>query len=82
MYSHYVIVHDWAVEEAEGVNILGATHTYEDAKAIFDKHRLDELHFAEEHGYDIDTDENDKFDAGVIGEWRMEHTTLYIQGVI
>jgi hypothetical protein len=82
MYTHYVVVHDWAVEEDEGVTILGVTHTYEDAKAIFNKHRLDELHFAEEHEYDIETDENDRFDAGVMGYWRTEHTTLYIQGVM
>ena len=82
MYNHYVVVHDWAVEEDEGVTILGVTHFYEDAKAIFDKYRLDELHFAEENGYDIDTDEKDRFDAGVMGYWRTEHTTLYIQGVI
>lgn len=82
MYHHYVIVHDWAVEEEEGVSILGVVHTYNEARRIFDRKRRDELQYAEENGYDIDTDKDDKFDAGVMGEWRMEHTTLYIQGVI
>lgn len=82
MYHHYVVVHDWAVEEEEGVSILGVTHSYEEAKEIFDKERQYELRYAEEHCYDIDTDSDDTFDSGIMGEWRMEHTTLYIQGVL
>ncbi len=41
--KHYVVVLDWATEDDEAVAILGVTHTYEEAKAIFDKQRIEEM---------------------------------------
>lgn len=82
MYSHYVVVLDWATEDDEAVAILGVTHTYEEAKEIFDKQLAEEKQYAEECKYEVNQEDASTFDAGRMGYWRMEHTTLYIQGVI
>lgn len=81
MYSHYVVVLDWATEDTEDVAILGVTHTYEEAKEIFDKQLVEEKRLAEEYDYAIETEDATIFDAGRMGYWRDNHTTLYIQGV-
>lgn len=81
MYSHYVIVLDWATEDDEAIAILGVTHTYEDAKEIFDKQLVEEKQYVEERGYDVNHEDATTFDAGKMGCWRDNHTTLYIQGV-
>lgn len=81
MYSHYVIVLDWAVEDDEAVTILGVTHTLEDAKRIFNENLPEQKGYTEEHGYEVYTDTDVMYEAGVSGEWRTEHTALYIQGV-
>lgn len=81
MYSHYVVVLDWAAEYEDAVVILGVTHTYEEAKEIYNKYLLEEKEFAETHGYMIETEDVTTFSAGIMGFWRDNHTTLYIQGV-
>lgn len=81
MYKHYVVVLDWAVEDDEGVSILGVTHTLEEAKEIFAANLPEQKGYTEEYGYEVYTDTDTEYDAGVSGEWRMEHTALYIQGV-
>lgn len=82
MYSHYVVVLDWAVEDDEAVTILGVTHTFEDAKKIFDEYLPEQKGYTEEYGYEVYTDEDAIYEAGISGEWRTEHTALYIQGVM
>lgn len=81
MYSHYVIVLDWATEEDEGVQILGVAHTLDDAEKIFNEQIVEEKRFAEENGYSIEEDTRHAFSAGIVGYWRDNHTTLYIQGM-
>lgn len=80
--KHYVIVLDWAVEDDEAVAILGVTHTLEDAKKIFNENLPEQKGYTEEYGYEVYEDTDVKYEAGVSGEWRMEHVALYIQGVI
>lgn len=81
MYSHYVVVLDWATEEDEGVQIFGVSHTLDDAEKIFNEQVVEERKFAEENGYSIEDDIKHVFSAGIMGYWRDNHTTLYIQGV-
>lgn len=81
MYSHYVIVLDWAVEDDERVEILGVAHTLEDAKKIFNENLFEQREYTEEYGYKVYTDTDVMYEAGVSGEWRIEHTALYIEGV-
>ena len=81
MYSHYVVVLDWADRFGRGVDILGVTHTYEEAKEIYDKHLVDEKECAKENDYTVETEDATTFDAGIFGEWDLNHITLYIQGV-
>lgn len=82
MYSHYVVVLDWAVEDDEAVTILGVTHTLEDAKKIFNENLPEQKGYTDEYGYEVYTDTDVMYEAGVSGEWRKEHIALYIQGVI
>lgn len=79
--KHYVVILDWAANDAEGVNILGVTHTFDDAKEIFNQHIEEEKQLAEDYGYDIETDDEAEFDAGIMGSWYTDHTTLYIKEV-
>lgn len=81
MYSHYVVVLDWATEDDSAISIIGVAHTYEEAKEIFNKQLVEEKQYAEEFEYDINQEDESTFDAGRMGYWRIEHTTLYIQGV-
>ena len=81
MYKHYVIVLDWATEDDSDVQILGVANTLDDAKEIFEEHLAEEKKIAEENGYEIDTENGAIFDAGIMGYWRDNHITLYIQGV-
>ncbi len=82
MYSHYVIVLDWATEDDAAVDIVGVFHTLDDAKEKFEKYVVEEKQLARDNGYDIETDNGQIFDAGIMGYWRNNHITLYIQGVI
>ena len=78
--EHYVVILDWATNDAESVEILGVFHTFEDAEKIF-KVNLDyERKLAEEKGYKVEECFNN-FEAYAEGYYTAEHTKLYIQGV-
>ena len=81
MYSHYVIVLDWATEDDSNVHILGVAHTLDDAEKIFNEYIKEQKEIAEENGYEIDDDTKHMFSAGIMGFWRDNHIELYIQGV-
>lgn len=82
MYSHYVVVLDWAENDAEGVDIIAIKHTIEEAKEIFNVKLAEEKMYATERGYEIYNETDTSFDAGESGYYAACHTTLYIQGVI
>lgn len=79
--KHYVVALDWAANDERGVEILGVGDTYEEAKEIFNKHIVEERQNAEDEGYEIVTDTESEFDAGVMGYWNEDHATLYIKEV-
>ena len=79
--KHYVVVLDWAVEDDEGVSILGVTHTLEEAKAIFNANLPEQRGYTEDGGYFVYEDTDVRYEAGVSGYWRTEHIALYIQEV-
>lgn len=81
MYSHYVIVLDWATEDDGDVQLMGIAHTLDDAKEIFSGYVDGEREFTVEKEYDIIEDNEMILDAGIMGYWRDNHITLYIQGV-
>lgn len=81
MYSHYVIVLDWATEDDGDVQLMGIAHTLDDAKEIFSRCVDGERELAVEKGYNIIEDNEMILDAGIMGYWRDNHITLYIQGV-
>jgi hypothetical protein len=79
--KHYVILSDWAVNDAEGVDITAVAHTLEEAKAIFAEKVVDEKKYAEENGWEIFEDTDVEFDAGEEGFYAAEHAHFYIQEV-
>lgn len=81
MYSHYVIVLDWATEYDASVDIVGVFHTLADAKEKFEKYVIEEKQIARDNGYVVNEENGVMFDAGIMGYWRDNHITLYIQGV-
>ena len=82
MYSHYVVVLDWATEDDASIDILGVEHTLGDAKKVFAKYVAEEKQIAKDNGYSVEEENGVMFDAGIMGYWRDNHITLYIQGVI
>ena len=81
MYSHYVVVLDWALENDSEVEIRGVAHTLDDAEIIFDRLVKGEKRLAAENKYTIEEDTKHVFSAGIMGSWRDNHIELYIQGV-
>lgn len=80
MYSHYVVLIDWATEDDADVQVLGIAHTYDDAKIILNKYVEEERGLAAENGYEVIEDNEWVFEAGIMGYWRDNHIALYIQG--
>lgn len=79
--KHYVILCDWAMNDAEGVDITAVAHTLEEAKAIFAEKVVDEKKYAEENSWEIFEDTDVVFDAGEEGYYAAEHAHFYIQEV-
>ena len=80
--KHYVVVLDWAVEDDEGVVILGVTHTLEEAQQIFNGNLPEQRGYTEQYEYEVYEDTDFRYEAGVSGHWRTEHVALYIQEVM
>ena len=78
--EHYVVILDWATNDAESVEILGVCHTFEEAEELYKTHLDYERKLAEERGYKVDEDFS-SFEAYEEGYYMAEHTHLYIQGV-
>ena len=76
--KHYVILCDWAANDAEDVSITAVAHTLEEAKEIFAKAVVDEKKYAEENGWEIFEDSDIEFDAGESGFYAAEHAHFYI----
>lgn len=79
--EHYVIVNNWARGTTHKVDILGVTHSMEEAKEVFHKHIADEKERARRKDYYIYTDAETKFDAGIFGAYSSNHICLYIETV-
>lgn len=82
--KHYVIIFDWAADNtlSSGIEIVGVTHSLEEAKEIFANAVYDERAYAREHGYTIHANTDVEFDAGEDGNYEKEHAHFYIQGVM
>lgn len=78
---HYVIVLEWSTDGDCGSNVIGVTHTLEDAKKIFNETAMEEREWAIEHEWIIYEDIDVSFDAGENGMYSDNHSRLYIQGV-
>lgn len=79
--THYVVVLTWATEGEDGSNVLGVTHTLEEAKEIFNETLEEERELAANNGWTVYEHSDDVFDAGEDGYYRDNYTKLYIQEV-
>jgi len=79
--EHYVVVLDWANNDAEAVAILGVAHTLDDAKAIFAEHVAEEKELAKNNGWEVESDTDVQFEAYENGYYAVAHTVLWIQAV-
>ena len=81
--EHYIVIHDYARSDLydNGVDIVGVTHSMEEAKNIFNAYVLAEKEAAVENQYEVYEDEDTIFDAGEDGYYVSNHTKLYIQMV-
>lgn len=78
--KHYVVANEWASDRVGdgGSCIVGVTHSRRKARKIFNRTLEGEMRFAEEHNYEIITNNEEEFDAGLEGEYFTNHTHLYI----
>lgn len=81
MMKHFVIVLEWAADYGCGSNVIGVTHSLEEAKKIFNKTAAEEREWAIEHEWIIYDDLPTVFEAGQDGTYITDHTNLYIQEV-
>lgn len=79
--EHYVVVLDWANNDAEAVAILGVAHTLDDAKAIFAEYVTEEKELAKNHEWEVESDTDVKFEAYESGYYAVAHTVLWIQEI-
>lgn len=79
--NHYVVILKWTADLESDVNILAVTHTEEEARGTFEERLVSERAFSEEQGFEIYTDKDLDFDAGLSGHYSEGHTHLYVQKV-
>ena len=77
--KHYTVILDWATDAEQGVEVLGVTHTPEDAQKIFNKQLAEERKIAEENGWETVVDDADCFEAYVKGYYDNGHSSLFIK---
>jgi hypothetical protein len=76
--KHYVVLLYWVSKEGGDVDIIGVTHSIDEAKEIFNKNVEFERKYVEDHLYDIYKDIDVMFSAGN----EDSYIKLYIQGVM
>ena len=79
--KHYVVVLAWSANDAEGVNVLGVTHSMDKAKQIFNETIEEERELAANNGWTIYEHTETMFDAGEDGWYNNNHSRVYVQEV-
>lgn len=79
--THFVVILDSTYDFEQFIHVLAVKHTYEEAKAVFDKNIKEEKDYAERNGFVIYEEYEDLFEAGEDGRWAEGHTKLYIEEV-
>ena len=79
--EHYIVIAKWQADLEGDVDILAVEHTVEKAREVFGKRLEKERAFAEEHGFEVYTDDDLNFDAGLPGHYADGHIHLYVQMV-
>jgi hypothetical protein len=80
--AHYVVVLQWGGDSCAGCNVLGVTHSLDEAKEIFQDTVVEERNSAEEYGWNISTDSDMEFSANdgcILGG---NYSILFIQEVM
>lgn len=80
--KHFVVIAEWCVDYEGGYAVVGVYHTLEEAIKAF-KHRVesDEKLLANEYDYEIYSDSDRLFDAGLYGYYSHDHLRVSIEEV-
>jgi hypothetical protein len=81
--THYVVIHDWACYNESGIDVLGVTHSYQEAESIVGAHLAAEKKHAEANYHDaiIETDNESYLEAYEDGYYNDNHTLIEIREV-
>ena len=79
--KHYIILCEWSSNDFEGMDIIAVAHTLEEAKEIFAEKVIEEKEYAEQNDWEIFTDTDISFDAGIEEFYGSEHVCLTIREV-
>jgi proteasome lid subunit RPN8/RPN11 len=84
--THFVVVYDYSVTGfssfevlVRDTNIVGITHTLEEAKVLLSEASADEKQYAQENNWDILVDTDVEFKAGEPGNHENEYAHYYIK---
>lgn len=84
--THFVVVYDYSIEglSSSGIpvrdtDIVGITHTLEEAKVLLSEASTDEKQYAQENNWDILVDTDVEFNAGEPGNHENEYAHYYIK---
>ena len=79
--QHYVVILDWAIDDNEGVSVIGVGHTEDEAKEIFNAQLRVEREYVKEHEWHVFSNSDTCYDAGVEGYYASDHCHLFIEEV-
>lgn len=76
--EHFVIIDETCEDGEVYINILGVTHSLEEARYIFKNDLLKAWEYASEHNFKIYDKKIAFFDAGTSENYNQNHTKIYI----
>ena len=80
--KHFIVMRGWANEDFDKeIEILGVSHTEDEAKKIFNQYVDEERRYALEQDFVIYKDCDTVFDARAKGEYASKYTILCIRQV-
>lgn len=79
--EHFVIICDWKDHHEGNIDILGVSHSLDDAKKIFNNVLPKKKELAGKNGFEVINESETYFCAECEEEWGENYTKLYIQKV-
>lgn len=77
--KHYEVMCYYCVDGKSGIQIVGATSTYEEALTLYNKKKLSVIKAAKLNGYNVTETCENHFSVYADGDYAMNHINLNIE---